>query len=59
MSAAKKTAGSAGKRQASPDPDRPSLKDPEFYDTLRERGASESKAARVSHAAARELVRRG
>jgi len=38
--------------QSGPDPDRPSLKDPELYDTLREEGASEQKAARVSNAAA-------
>lgn len=33
---------------------RPSLKDPELYDRLREDGASEEKAARISNAAAAE-----
>ncbi len=32
----------------------PQLKDPELYDSLREDGASEEKAARVSNAAARD-----
>jgi len=39
-------------RSSAPDPQRPSLKDPELYDTLRSEGASEQKAARVSNAAA-------
>lgn len=34
-------------------PRRPSLKDPQLYDELREDGASEQKAARISNAAAR------
>lgn len=33
---------------------RPSLKDPQLYDRLREDGASEEKAARISNAAAAE-----
>ena len=33
---------------------RPSLKDPELYDRLRDEGASEEKAARISNAAAAE-----
>lgn len=33
---------------------RPSLKDPELYDTLTGKGMSESKAARISNAAARD-----
>ncbi len=32
----------------------PSIKDPELYDALREDGASEQKAARISNAAAKE-----
>lgn len=32
----------------------PQLKDPELYDRLREEGASEEKAARISNAAAKE-----
>ena len=32
----------------------PQLKDPELYDRLREDGASEEKAARISNAAAKE-----
>ncbi|GAA2247582.1 Rho termination factor N-terminal domain-containing protein [Rarobacter faecitabidus] len=32
----------------------PQLKDPELYDRLREDGASEEKAARISNAAARD-----
>ncbi|MHA3724459.1 DUF7218 family protein [Leucobacter sp. HY1910] len=32
----------------------PQLKDPELYDRLRKEGASESKAARISNAAATE-----
>lgn len=32
----------------------PSIKDPELYDALREDGASEHKAARISNAAAKE-----
>lgn len=32
----------------------PSLKDPELYDTLRDEGMSEQKAARISNAAARD-----
>lgn len=32
----------------------PSLKDPELYDRLREEGASQEKAARISNAAAKE-----
>lgn len=32
----------------------PQLKDPELYDRLREEGASEEKAARISNAAARD-----
>lgn len=35
-------------------PNTPQLKDPELYDRLREEGASEEKAARISNAAARE-----
>ncbi len=35
-------------------PRTPQLKDPELYDRLREDGASEEKAARISNAAARE-----
>ena len=34
-------------------PRRPSLKDPELYDELREDGASEEKAARISNSAAK------
>lgn len=37
-----------------PDKKNPSLKDPELYEELREDGASKSKAARISNAAARE-----
>lgn len=33
---------------------RPQLKDPELYERLREEGASEEKAARISNAAAKE-----
>ncbi|QBE48223.1 Rho termination factor N-terminal domain-containing protein [Leucobacter triazinivorans] len=33
---------------------RPQLKDPELYDRLRDDGASEEKAARISNAAAKE-----
>ncbi|MBK0418605.1 Rho termination factor N-terminal domain-containing protein [Leucobacter sp. CSA1] len=33
---------------------RPQLKDPELYESLREDGASEEKAARISNAAARD-----
>lgn len=32
----------------------PQLKDPDLYDRLREEGASEEKAARISNAAAKE-----
>ena len=32
----------------------PQLKDPELYDKLRDEGASEEKAARISNAAARD-----
>lgn len=32
----------------------PSIKDPELYDALRDDGASEQKAARISNAAAKE-----
>jgi len=32
----------------------PQLKDPELYDRLRDEGASEEKAARISNAAAKE-----
>ncbi len=32
----------------------PQLKDPELYDRLREEGASQEKAARISNAAAKE-----
>lgn len=35
-------------------PRTPQLKDPELYDRLREEGASEEKAARISNAAARD-----
>lgn len=35
-------------------PRNPHLKDPELYDRLREEGASEEKAARISNAAAKE-----
>ncbi len=35
-------------------PRTPQLKDPELYDRLRDDGASEEKAARISNAAARE-----
>lgn len=35
-------------------PRTPQLKDPELYDRLREEGASEEKAARISNAAAKE-----
>ena len=46
-----------------PQNQRNSLKDPELYDKLRQQGASEEKAARVSNAAARdgrsEVGRRG
>jgi len=42
---------------------RPQLKDPELYERLRDDGASEEKAARISNAAAKEgrskLGRRG
>lgn len=38
--------------KSGPDPDRPSLKDPELYDELRDEGDSEQKAARISNAAA-------
>lgn len=38
----------------SPTSKRPSLKDPELYDTLTGQGMSEGKAARISNAAARE-----
>ncbi|CAG7612119.1 Rho termination factor N-terminal domain-containing protein [Leucobacter soli] len=37
-----------------PRKDRPQLKDPELYERLREEGASEEKAARISNAAAKE-----
>lgn len=33
---------------------RPQLKDPELYERLRDEGASEEKAARISNAAAKE-----
>jgi hypothetical protein len=36
-----------------PDKKNPSLKDPELYEELREDGASEQKAARISNAAAK------
>jgi di/tripeptidase len=36
-----------------PDKKSPSLKDPELYEELREDGASEQKAARISNAAAK------
>lgn len=53
----------AGHAKDVPDPSRPSLKDPELYDTLRREGKSEEAAARISNAAAREgrsaLGRRG
>lgn len=46
-----------------PQNQRNSLKDPQLYDKLRQQGASEEKAARVSNAAARdgrsEVGRRG
>ncbi len=42
------------KTPKSPDPSRPSLKDPEYFDELEERGMSAQKAARISNAAARE-----
>lgn len=35
-------------------PDKPHLKDPEMYDSLREDGMSQEKAARISNAAAKE-----
>jgi len=35
-------------------PRTPQLKDPELYDRLRDEGASEEKAARISNAAAKE-----
>ena len=37
-----------------PDKKNPSLKDPELYEELREDGASKSKAARISNAAAKK-----
>jgi Rho termination factor, N-terminal domain len=37
-----------------PDPQRPTLKDPELYDRLVADGASSEKAARISNAAARD-----
>lgn len=37
-----------------PDPQRPSLNDPELYDRLVADGASSEKAARISNAAARD-----
>lgn len=37
-----------------PKEQRPQLKDPELYDTLRDEGASAEKAARISNAAANE-----
>lgn len=37
-----------------PESTRPSLKDPELYDTLTGKGMSEGKAARISNAAARD-----
>lgn len=46
-----------------PEEETPQLKDPELYEKLREDGASEEKAARISNAAARdgrsEVGRRG
>jgi hypothetical protein len=36
-----------------PGPSNPSLKDPELYEELREGGASQEKAARISNAAAK------
>ena len=37
-----------------PDKQNPSLKDPELYEKLRDDGASKSKAARISNAAAKQ-----
>ncbi|NVM94268.1 DUF7218 family protein [Arthrobacter wenxiniae] len=37
-----------------PEKQNPSLKDPALYETLREDGASQQKAARISNAAARK-----
>jgi len=37
-----------------PDKKNPSLKDPELYEKLRDDGASKSKAARISNAAAKK-----
>lgn len=46
-----------------PESKAPGLKDPELYDRLREDGASQEKAARISNAAARDgrsaVARRG
>lgn len=65
MAANKKNSngGAQQKMPESPDPSRPSLKDPEYFDELEEGGMSAQKAARISNAAAREgkkeLGRRG
>lgn len=52
--AKKNTSRETKSKKRSPDPARPSLKDPDYFDELVDEGMSDQKAARISNAAAKE-----